>query len=256
MARITRRKLLELSGAGVQSRQRPAESRQFSPRAGAGLRTRARRSIGCAGTISFLRQTRYCAKQIAPECEKALGIKLNIETINGNDIQARTTSAIQSGSGPDVICALNNWPQLYAESVVDVSDLAEEIGKAQGGFYEESTASSPMTARNGSQCPGACSARRSPTANRGSTEIGYDDGKFPQTWEEYRDAGKKLKAKGHPIGSDARPHLRRRADLLPIRIFGPGAARRSRPTARPWCSTRKATVDSVKFMPWLLERRL
>ena len=53
-------------------------------------------------------------------------------------MQARTTSAIQSGTGPDVICALNNWPQLYAESVVDVSDVAEEIGKAQGGFYEES----------------------------------------------------------------------------------------------------------------------
>ena len=62
-------------------------------------------------------------KDFATECEKALGIKLNIEMINGNDLQARTTSGIQSGSGPDVICALNNWPQLYAESVVDVSDI-------------------------------------------------------------------------------------------------------------------------------------
>src|SRR3954467_12134641 len=51
-------------------------------------------------------------KEIAPACEKTLGIKLNIEMINANDIQARTTAAIQSGSGPDVICALNNWPQL------------------------------------------------------------------------------------------------------------------------------------------------
>ena len=45
-------------------------------------------------------------KEIAPEAEKALGVKLNIETINGNDLQARTTSAIQSGSGPDVILRL------------------------------------------------------------------------------------------------------------------------------------------------------
>ena len=29
-------------------------------------------------------------------------------------------------------------------------------------------------------------------------EVGYS--KYPETWDEYRDAGKKLKAKGHPIG--------------------------------------------------------
>ena len=33
---------------------------------------------------------------------------------------------------------MNNWAQLYAESVADVSDIAEEIGKAQGGYYETS----------------------------------------------------------------------------------------------------------------------
>ena len=31
-------------------------------------------------------------------------------------------------------------------------------------------------------------------------EIGYSGGKFPQTWEEYREAGKKLKAKDRPFG--------------------------------------------------------
>jgi multiple sugar transport system substrate-binding protein len=70
-----------------------------------------------------------------PECDKALGIKLTLETINANDIQARITSAIQSGSGADIILVVNNWPQLYAGSVVDVSDVAEEIGNTQGGYY-------------------------------------------------------------------------------------------------------------------------
>ena len=32
--------------------------------------------------------------------------------------------------------ALNNWPQLYATSLADVSDVAEEIGNAQGGYYD------------------------------------------------------------------------------------------------------------------------
>ncbi len=65
-------------------------------------------------------------KELLPEAEKALGIKINLETVNGNDLQPRITSAIQSGAGPDLIMLFNNHPQLYAESVVDLSDLAEE----------------------------------------------------------------------------------------------------------------------------------
>jgi hypothetical protein len=56
----------------------------------------------------------------------------------GEWIQARITSAIQSATGPDVIdiiMAINNWPQLYGDSVADVSDVAEEIGKAGDGSY-------------------------------------------------------------------------------------------------------------------------
>jgi multiple sugar transport system substrate-binding protein len=74
----------------------------------------------------------------APEVGKALGIKLNVETINANDIPARATSAIQSGNGPDIIMVLNNYPHLYASSAVDLSDVAEEVGKAQGGIYPAS----------------------------------------------------------------------------------------------------------------------
>ena len=41
-------------------------------------------------------------------------------------------------------------------------------------------------------------------------EIGYDAGKYPQTWEEYREAGKKLNPSYSPRCRVAteRPHLR------------------------------------------------
>src|SRR6202023_3757770 len=71
-----------------------------------------------------------------PAAEKALGIKVNFETVNGNDLQPRITSAIQSGSGPDVIMLFNNHPQIYSESVVDLSDLANSVNKAEGGYYD------------------------------------------------------------------------------------------------------------------------
>src|SRR6266404_3339721 len=159
-----------------------------------------------ATTVHWLRWTDFVPasdqllrNEIAKEGEKALGIKLNIETINANDIQARVTSAIQSGSGPDVVCVLNNWGQLYGESVIDVSDIAEELGKGQGGFYETSRA----VANDGKKwiaVPWCIVGLQIAYRKSWFAEIGYTDGKFPQTWEEYREAGKKLKAEGRPVG--------------------------------------------------------
>ena len=70
--------------------------------------------------------------EIAKLCEKDLGMKLTVETINANDIQARITAAVQSGAGPDIFMTLNNWPQLYADSCVDVSDVAEDSRQGAG----------------------------------------------------------------------------------------------------------------------------
>jgi len=141
-------------------------------------------------TVHWLRWTDFVPasdqllrNEIAKECEKALGIKLNIETINANDIQARVTSAIQSGSGPDVVCVLNNWGQLYGESVIDVSDIAEVLGKSQGGFYDTSRA----VAYDGKKwiaVPWCIVGLQIAYRKSWFAEIGYTDGKFPQLFEE------------------------------------------------------------------------
>jgi multiple sugar transport system substrate-binding protein len=137
--------------------------------------------------------------KLKEECQKALGITLSVETIEGNGVQARTTSAIQSGAGPDIIMELNNWAQLYAESTADVSDIAEEIGKAQGGYYDSAKA----TAFDGKKWVAVpFTTLGAQIANRTSwfAEIGITPDKYPTTWDAYRDAGKKLKANGHPLG--------------------------------------------------------
>ena len=198
MARIARRRLLQLSGASVMAAGTGGI---------AGILAAGRAPAYAQGTtVHWLRWADFVPasdqllrNQIAPECEKALGLKLTLEMINANDIQARVTSAVQSGSGPDIILVVNNWPQLYADSAADVSDLAEEIGKAQAGFYDVSR----VVASDGKKWiampwtvgGGLLTNRRSWFA-----EIGYSDGKFPETWEEYRAAGKKLKAQGRPFG--------------------------------------------------------
>src|ERR1700755_767777 len=75
-------------------------------------------------------------KELLPNAEKALGLKINFETVNGNDLQPRITSAIQSGSGSDIIMLFHNHRHSDAESVVDLSELASSVGNAEGGYYD------------------------------------------------------------------------------------------------------------------------
>jgi multiple sugar transport system substrate-binding protein len=195
MARIHRRKFLKLSAAG-------AAGATTGGLAGV-LATGRAPAYAQGTTVHWLRwndfiptSDKVLREKIIPQAAKDLGITLNIEMINGNDIQARTTAAIQSGTGPDVICALNNWPQLYAASVTDVSDIADKIGKDQGGFYDESVA----VANNGKWLgvPWCLVGNENSYRKSWFEAVGYN--KFPETWDEYRAAGKKLKAQGHPIG--------------------------------------------------------
>ena len=135
-------------------------------------------------------------RQVA-EYSKQAKVEVAFETINANDLQARITAAIQSGSGADIIMMLHNWPHLYAGGLADVSDLCEWKSADQGGYYPHSEAA----ARLGKQwlaLPYATGApliayRRSWFAEAGAPQP-------PKTLEEYRKIGILLKKKGKPIG--------------------------------------------------------
>jgi multiple sugar transport system substrate-binding protein len=136
-------------------------------------------------------------KRQAGDAGKALGAEVQFEFINANDLQPRITAAIQSGSGPDIIQMLHNWPHLYANSLVDVTDLAEWQGKDQGGYYGQSQAA----AKVGNQwlaLPHGIVGLQIAYRKSWLQEIGQTS--WPKTLEEYRQMGMKLKKKGHPIG--------------------------------------------------------
>src|SRR6201988_1402888 len=126
MARVTRRKFLKVSGAGA-----------VAAKAGgiAGILAAGRApAYAQATTVHWLRWNDFVPasdqllrREMLPEGEKALGIKINLETVNANDLQPRIPSAIQSGAGADLIMLNNNHPQLYAESVVDMADMVGEL---------------------------------------------------------------------------------------------------------------------------------
>ncbi len=198
MQHTTRRRFLRLSGAGAAA---------ASTGGLAAILASGRAPAFAQGTtlhwlkfVDFVPVSDQVLRgKIAAECKKALGITLEVETINGDGVQARISSAIQSQTGPDILMAVNNWAQLYADSAVDVSDIAEAIGKAQGGYYDTAHA----VANDGKKwiaVPFTILGVMPVNRTSWFSEIGRGPDKFPQTWDEYRAAGKLLKPKQRPLG--------------------------------------------------------
>jgi multiple sugar transport system substrate-binding protein len=188
MSRFTRRKFLQASGAGLAgvlaSHQAPVFAQQSQ--------------VHWIKWNDFVPASdELLRKQMLPEAMKALGMKINLETVNGNDLQPRVTSAIQSGTGPDVFMLFNNHPHIYGSSAVDVSDVAAAIGKEQGGYYNVAKANT-TDGKKTLSVPWAVIGAMTAYRKSWFEEVGYS--KFPETWQEYHDAGKKLKAKGRPLG--------------------------------------------------------
>ena len=138
--------------------------------------------------VDFVPESDVELKRQMPEASKALGAEVTLETINANDLQARITAAIQSGSGADIFLMQYNGPQLYANALVDVSDVANDLAKAEGGFYDLSAVvqrqwqvavGAPLGARQrggvpevrGSRRPGRASTQR-PGTTRASSSPG------------------------------------------------------------------------------------
>jgi len=75
--------------------------------------------------VDFIPQGEAELKRQLAEYGKQMKMEVVLETINENDLQTRITATIQSGSGPDIVQMLHNWPHLYGGALADVSDLAD-----------------------------------------------------------------------------------------------------------------------------------
>ncbi len=154
-------------------------------------------------SITFARESSYVKNfdvhfqnVMAPAYEKATGIKIEyqIQAAGGSAVP-QLVSMVENKSGADVAWTQQEW--LYRDALVDVSDIAEEVGKQQGGWYDEIKRLSIDKGK----------WKTVPQANIGQLmnyrKDWFDEAgikQFPDTWDAFLEAGIKLKAKGHPFG--------------------------------------------------------
>jgi multiple sugar transport system substrate-binding protein len=179
-----------------------------------------------------------------PEASKALGAEVQLETINANDVQPRITAAIQSGAGADLFFMMYNWPQLYQNSLVDVSDVAGAVAKEQGGFYDVYKPSFEVggkwLAMPHSIVGNAVAYRRSWLKEVGANE-------FPKTWDEARKVFGALKKKGRPYGQTLGHTFGDAPTFAYPLLWNFGGAETDK-SGKKVALNSKGAVESVKFM--------
>jgi multiple sugar transport system substrate-binding protein len=136
-------------------------------------------------------------EQQAAEFGKQAGVEVQLERINQNDIQPRITAAVQSGSGADIIIVANNHPLLYENSLVDVTDVADEIAGKQGGWHDYVKANCVTGGKRWVAVPQYIISWAVTYREDWFKEAGFE---YPRTWDDFRKVGRAMKAKGKPFG--------------------------------------------------------
>src|SRR5213082_2811763 len=64
------------------------------------------------------------------------GIEVRVDSEGWEDVRPKAAVAANVGSGPDIILSTNDDANLYPEKLLDVTDLADYLGKKYGGWYD------------------------------------------------------------------------------------------------------------------------
>lgn len=189
-AGLSRRTLLKTTGAAAAAAT-GAGLGLFGGKAPAYAQTRELHYLEWS---SFVKEADKEVDRLAEEFAKAEGIKMKVEHINNNDLPTRAAAATESGVGADVIQIFNQYPKLYADKLVDVSDLFEAAGgKNIYPVYHANT-------RVGNRYV-AVPYFSTAAAFVYRTDIFQQAGaKPPATWDEFLKEGAKIKKAGFPVG--------------------------------------------------------
>jgi multiple sugar transport system substrate-binding protein len=194
--------------------------------------------------VDFVPESDVELKRQMPEASKALGAEVVLETINANDLQPRITAAIQSGSGADIFMFQYNWAHLYQNAVVDVSDVAADLGKAEGGFYDIYPPSMQVNGKwlavPHSIVGNAVAYRKSWLKEAGATQ-------YPKTWDEARKLFTALKKKGKPYGQTL-GHTFGDAPVFTYTMLWAFGGAETDQSGKKVVLNSKGAVEAVKFM--------
>src|SRR5258706_15315477 len=62
------------------------------------------------------------------------GVEVKVDFVGWEDINQQTAVTSNSGAGPDIIIGFGDAPHIYIDKLVELTDVADYIGKRYGGW--------------------------------------------------------------------------------------------------------------------------
>ena len=90
--------------------------------------------------LSLLRWKRFIQAEedafmeLVANFTKATGVKVNVTNESLDDVQPKASVAANTGQGPDMFWGLYSLPHLFPQKCVDLTDVADYLGKKYGGW--------------------------------------------------------------------------------------------------------------------------
>lgn len=128
---------------------------------------------------------------------KATGVKVDIARESYEDVQPKASVAANTGTGPDIFWGLYSLPHLFPQKCVDMTDVADYLGKKYGGWVD----SAVKYGKNGNKwiaVPICYSGALINYRLEASKKAGFS--KFPDKTDAMLEYAKAMKAQGTPGG--------------------------------------------------------
>jgi len=127
------------------------------------------------------------------------GIPVRVDFVSWEDMRPQTAVTANTGAGPDIIVGFGSDPQIYADKLIPVNDLADYLGAKYGGWHELALL---YSRRWGSKewlaIPMGGSGGASVYRVSWLKEAGYDS--IPNDHEGFLAMAEKLNKANHPVG--------------------------------------------------------
>jgi multiple sugar transport system substrate-binding protein len=127
------------------------------------------------------------------------GTAVRVDYLAWDNMPAQLAVIANTGAGPDIVCGFGPDPHVYADKLVELTDLAEYLGQKYGGWYD--TASLFGKRWKGTSWIGLPMGGTSGPCNYRISwvkEAGFD--KIPNDLDQFLSLCRKLKQIGHPCG--------------------------------------------------------
>jgi len=122
---------------------------------------------------------------------QATGVKVTISRESYEDVQPKASVAANTGAGPDMFWGLYSLPHLFPQKCIDVTDVADYLGKKYGGWVE-SAQKYAVSGKKWIAIPVCYSGNMLNYRIEASKKAGFS--KFPDTNDSFLEYTKAMKA--------------------------------------------------------------